>query len=62
LNIAVGLSRTITEGDAAHLLGRAPATLRNWRFAGCPIAFQRIGGRVRYTLRDLAAWLLDNRN
>jgi len=50
----------VSESTAAAILGRAPATLRNWRIQGGPIAAQRTGagrGRISYRLSDLAEHL-----
>lgn len=50
----------VTEATAAHLLGRSPATLRNWRSGAGPLPAVRTGagrGRVSYRLVDLALHL-----
>ncbi len=43
---------------AAEYLGGVPVqTLARWRFEGCGPAFLKLGGRVRYEVADLDAWL-----
>ncbi|MDH6273542.1 hypothetical protein M2311_003632 [Rhizobium leguminosarum] len=45
---------TVSEADAARLLGRSFLTLRNRRLADQPIPFERVGRSVRYKLQVLA--------
>ncbi|WP_246740116.1 hypothetical protein [Rhizobium anhuiense] len=45
---------TVSEPDAARLLGRSFLTLRNRRLADQPIPFERVGRSVRYRLEVLA--------
>lgn len=45
---------TVSEPDAARLLGRSPLTLRNRRLTDEPIPFERVGRSVRYRLEVLA--------
>lgn len=47
----------VNESDAARILGRQPATLRNWRSAGAPLPSIRVRGRATYQLLDLARFL-----
>ena len=50
----------VDEATAAFLLGRSPATLRNWRCMGSPLPFFRPGsgrGRISYRLEDIAKLL-----
>jgi hypothetical protein len=58
----VSFDGRVHEAEAAALIGRDPATLRNWRASGSsPIPFVRSGagrGRVTYVLVDLATHLL----
>lgn len=60
-DIVWAVSGTITEGDLARLIGLEEKTLKNWRYEHCPIPYRKIGGRVRYALADVAAWLNDQR-
>ena len=50
---------TVSPMDAAERLGVQPSTLANWRWTGCGPRYLKVGGRVRYRLHDLAAWLDD---
>ncbi|WP_016732874.1 hypothetical protein [Rhizobium phaseoli] len=45
---------TVSERDAARLLGRSFLTLRNRRLTDQPIPFERVGRSVRYRLEVLA--------
>ncbi|EJC77679.1 hypothetical protein Rleg10DRAFT_6391 [Rhizobium leguminosarum bv. trifolii WSM2012] len=45
---------TVSEPDAARLLGRSYLTLRNRRLTDQPIPFERVGRSVRYRLEVLA--------
>ncbi|KVD28184.1 helix-turn-helix domain-containing protein [Burkholderia ubonensis] len=48
----------LTTDQAAVYLGIAPRTLEQWRSNRHQrIPFVKIGGRVRYRLKDLEAWL-----
>ncbi len=49
---------SVSEADAAALLGRRPSTLRGWRGMGRPIPFTkaRRTGRITYRIADLAAY------
>ena len=50
-------ANTVTPEDAARRLGVRPSTLANWRWRGEGPSYVKIGGRVRYRLRDLARYL-----
>lgn len=50
-------ARTVSPDDAAERLGVQRGTLDNWRWNGAGPPFIKVGGRVRYRLSDLAAWL-----
>ncbi|WP_018235630.1 hypothetical protein [Ensifer sp. BR816] len=54
LAIPIGVDDTVSEADAARLLGRSKLTLRNRRLTDNPIPFVRSGSRVMYRLSDLA--------
>ncbi len=59
---AVTVDQHVDARCAALLLGRAAGTLRNWRSGEMPLRFRRLGGRrgrVQYSLRALAQFLLD---
>ncbi|AOJ87150.1 hypothetical protein WS87_10930 [Burkholderia sp. MSMB0856] len=48
----------LTTDQAAVYLGIAPRTLEQWRSNRHQrIPFVKIGGRVRYRLKDLDAWI-----
>jgi hypothetical protein len=53
----------VFEDVAAEICGRSPGTLMNWRSQGIGPQPYRHGatGRVRYRLRDIAAWLDSHR-
>ena len=48
---------TVTAEEAAKRLGVRASTLANWRWRGGGPAYVKVGGRVRYRLRDLACYL-----
>jgi predicted DNA-binding transcriptional regulator AlpA len=54
--------RLLSVRQAADLLGLSPETLQGWRYrsylrpAGFPLGF-KVGGRVRWSQRDLQAWI-----
>jgi len=50
-------ARTISPDEAAQRLGWHPRTLANARWRGSGPPYVKVGGRVRYRLTDLAAWL-----
>ena len=45
------------EADASEYLQIPMPTLRGWRQRGVGPRFYKIGGRVRYDLDDLDAWI-----
>ena len=47
----------LADTEAAMILRLSPWTLRSWRCKNRGPKFVRIGGRVMYPARDLAAWL-----
>jgi predicted DNA-binding transcriptional regulator AlpA len=48
----------LTEAQAAEVLGVKPATLTVWRSTHrYPLAYVKIGGRVRYRAQDITAFL-----
>jgi len=51
------LDGRVSEEMAAVLLEKAPRSLANYRTAGLGPSFYRIGGRVTYSLEDLARWI-----
>ncbi len=51
------LTVTVDTLEAARRLGLSAGTLRNWRVTGTGPLHIRVGGRVRYRLADLAAYL-----
>lgn len=48
---------TVSETDAARLLGRSPFTVRNRRLIDQPIPFEKVGRSIRYRLDVLAEHL-----
>ena len=51
-------AEVLNETQAGVLLGNVQAaTLRNWRSRGTGPAWHKLGGFVRYTRTDLAAFL-----
>jgi hypothetical protein len=49
----------VSERTAARMLGREPATLRNWRGLHRPLRFRKLSGRVEYPLAELARLLIE---
>lgn len=47
----------VKTSEAATYVGYADQTLRGWRSAGRGPASLKLGGRIRYYLVDLDAWL-----
>lgn len=47
----------VDASTAADLIGVAVGTLRQWRYLDQGPRPYRIGGRVSYSLRDVAAWI-----
>lgn len=56
--IIVDWSGSISEENAAELLNRDVRTIQNWRYGHQPIRFQKLRGRVRYKLTDLAEFII----
>jgi excisionase family DNA binding protein len=55
---AAGLSRLLSEDEAAELLGVSPQTLSVWRCTKrYPLAFIKAGRLVRYRQADLAKFI-----
>lgn len=50
---------TVDEDGAALLLGKSAFTLRNWRHTSRPLAFVKIGGRIRYELAEIARFMAE---
>ena len=51
----------VDEHEAARMLGYSVAGLRSRRYAGLPPVSYKLGGRIRYSQRDLAAWVTASR-
>jgi predicted DNA-binding transcriptional regulator AlpA len=47
----------ISRSEAAAILGFSPDTLAHWAVRGVGPKFIRVGGRVRYRLRELHSWI-----
>jgi hypothetical protein len=47
----------LTESELGPILRRSGPTFRRWRATGRGPSWTKIGGRVLYPARDLAAWL-----
>lgn len=47
----------LREIDAAAYLGLAPKTLARWRWAGKGPTFHKLGTAVRYSVRELDAFI-----
>jgi hypothetical protein len=60
VGIVVGADDAVSQSDAARLTSRSPKTLRNVRADGAPPAFRKLAGRARYSLTDLARWIMDD--
>jgi predicted DNA-binding transcriptional regulator AlpA len=52
-----GPPRFIDERELAAMTGLKVKTLRRWRVFGKGPRFHKLGGSVRYELRDIEAWL-----
>lgn len=50
----------LNQVQAAEVLTIQPRTLESWRYRGDGPRFIRVGGSIRYRLRDLHAWLEQN--
>lgn len=51
----------VDEGVAGDHVGRSKRTLQQWRYRGEGPPYIKCGKAVRYSLRDLDAWLLKHR-
>lgn len=51
----------LTASAAADLLGLDARTLNNWRYRGIGPVFIRLGGKVRYSVIDLNAYVANSR-
>ena len=55
---------TLNENQVSKIIGVSPSTLSNWRSELIGIPFKKMGngkrGRVLYTKRNVAYWLLNN--
>ncbi len=45
---------------AEYLGGLCPQTLQNWRYKGIGPKFIKVGGAIRYRIKDLEKYLDDN--
>jgi hypothetical protein len=52
---------SFTETSLAEKYGIKPQTWRKWRTRGRGPAFYRLGGKIRYSLSDVEAWIAANR-
>lgn len=43
--------------ETARRLGITPGVLAKWRLSGRSPAYVKVGGRVRYRVADLEAWI-----
>lgn len=50
-------SPLMNERQAAALLGIQPTTLRRWRWVGKGPLFVRVGGCIRYSTEEIAAYI-----
>ena len=55
----VGPGGTVKPDVAAELMERSEDTLRDWRTDGRGPPHRKIGGAIRYTLADIAAFRLE---
>lgn len=51
------MDRLLNERDAAQLLGLSARTLQKWRLQGVGPRYLKLGHAVRYSLKDLKAFL-----
>lgn len=57
LDIAISPDGFISESGFAAIVGKSEYTVRNWRYISRPIPFRKIGRRIEYRSRDVAAFL-----
>jgi transposase len=53
---------TVNENEAAKIIKVSKGTLKNWRVAGVAPAFIKAtggSGRIKYTIKAIAEWLID---
>lgn len=60
VNAAVG-GDLVVEIQAAEHINRSVRTLQMWRYRGEGPPYIKAGKAVRYSIRDLDAWLLEHR-
>lgn len=46
----------LTEGEVARRLGLSEKWMQKCRYEGAGIPFYRMGGRIRYAIKDVLAW------
>lgn len=51
----------LTQAQVAEMLSVSPKCVEGWRLKGEGPAFYRIGGQVRYEIRDVRAWKRERR-
>lgn len=51
----------LTPKQAAERLGVSHITLARWRVQGRGLPFIRLGGRIRYSIADIEAWIASQR-
>ena len=51
------LDSLLSEVQAAQFIGFTPRALQSWRQRGGGPAFIKANSRIRYTKRDLVAWI-----
>lgn len=51
------MEQLLTAVEAAKVLGITPGTLANWRAYGTGPKYVKVGGRVRYHVADVKAYL-----
>jgi predicted site-specific integrase-resolvase len=57
INLTIDPDRLMDEHAAAQILDVSVKTLRRWRWAGSPLPFVKVGSAVRYSLRDIHAFI-----
>ncbi len=50
----------LTQQEAAYFLNTSNKTMENLRLRGAGPPFIRFGGRIRYRVETLRAWMLEN--
>lgn len=51
------INRLLTTDESAPVMGAEPITLKKWRARGRGPAYIKIGGKIRYRLGDLLAFI-----